>query len=501
MRDRTVGETFYFQFTTRAFATGTPTVLAGSPVVSAYEDAGLTQITAGITLGVDHDGVVGLNMLTLVATGGNGFEAGKDYHLVITAGTVGGVSVVGEVVGHFSLGLSAAFTRIGAAGAGLSNIGTIATVTTLTNKTGFSLAATGLDAISQAATGMIEIAKAVWDRLLTGGLHNINNSAGKRVRLLAEAGSYALGAVWIDTVNGVAGTTNFENGTEVNPVDNINDANTIAASVGLSRFELAAGSSITLVASQNNQVFNGHNWTLALGSQDVSGTHFFGAIVSGIGTGTSEIDFHDCTFNTCTLDPFHMTDCAFNEVTVTVGKAGTYVIHNSHSTVAGANTPVIDMGAAIPNVNLSISDWANGIEIRNLNNTGSDLFSISGHGQIIYAASSSGEVHQRGDWKVTNTGGVGIAADDNTTVLGDQAQAATTIVEGIATGTPTTTTMAASALTEDTDSHYNGRIIIWTSGVLKDQATDITGYVGATKTFTFTAVTEAATAGDTFVIL
>ena len=108
MSDYTVGETFYFGFTTRAFATGIPIVLSGTPVISAYEDAGLTQITAGITLGVDHDSVVGFNMITVVATGGNGFEAGKDYNLVVTTGTVGGVSVVGEVVGRFTLGRSAA---------------------------------------------------------------------------------------------------------------------------------------------------------------------------------------------------------------------------------------------------------------------------------------------------------------------------------------------------------------------------------------------------------
>ena len=121
MRDRTVGETFHMYFTTRAFATGIPTVLAGTPVVSAYEDNSATQITAGITLGVDHDAVVGLNLLTLVATTGNGFGAGQDYSMVITTGTVGGVSVVGEVVGEFSLGLAAAFTRLGApAGASVS---------------------------------------------------------------------------------------------------------------------------------------------------------------------------------------------------------------------------------------------------------------------------------------------------------------------------------------------------------------------------------------------
>lgn len=146
MRDRTVGDTFYMFFTTRAFATGIPTVLAGTPVVSAYEDSSTTQITAGITLGVDHDGVVGLNLLTIVATGANGYETGKDYSMVITTGTVGGVSVVGEVVGEFSLDLSAALkavdllndvaaTDIVSAGAITTSSGAVSTVTTCTTTT------------------------------------------------------------------------------------------------------------------------------------------------------------------------------------------------------------------------------------------------------------------------------------------------------------------------------------------------------------------------------
>lgn len=119
--DRTLEDTFYIAFTTRSFSTGAPATLSGTPVVSAYEDAGLTQITAGITLGVDHDAVTGLNMLTIVAAAASGYEAGKDYNLVITTGTVGGVSVVGEVVGTFSLGLDASYKRLGApAGASVS---------------------------------------------------------------------------------------------------------------------------------------------------------------------------------------------------------------------------------------------------------------------------------------------------------------------------------------------------------------------------------------------
>lgn len=125
MADYTVGDTVFKRFTTRQFSDGVPTTLANSPVVSAYEDDSITQITAGITLGVDHDGVGGLNLLTIVATGANGYEAGKSYDLVITTGTVGGVSVVGEVVWHFTLSAEAAAVDLANATDGLTALRTL----------------------------------------------------------------------------------------------------------------------------------------------------------------------------------------------------------------------------------------------------------------------------------------------------------------------------------------------------------------------------------------
>jgi hypothetical protein len=108
MRDITLGDTFYVHFTTRAFATGIPTQLAGSPVVKVLESNNATPITAGITLSVDRATVTGLNEVEIVATGGNGYEAGKTYSAYISTGTVGGVSVVGEIVETFTVQSSAA---------------------------------------------------------------------------------------------------------------------------------------------------------------------------------------------------------------------------------------------------------------------------------------------------------------------------------------------------------------------------------------------------------
>ena len=81
---------------------GVPTTLAGTPVISAYEDGGTTEITAGITLTVDFDTRTGMHLIA-VDTSDSNYEAGKDYHLVITTGTVSGSSVVGYVVAQFSI--------------------------------------------------------------------------------------------------------------------------------------------------------------------------------------------------------------------------------------------------------------------------------------------------------------------------------------------------------------------------------------------------------------
>lgn len=71
------------------------------------------------------------------------------------------------------------------------------------------------------------------------------------------------------------------------------------------------------------------------------------------------------------------------------------------------------------------------------------------------------------------------------------------------THTPTTTEFQADDITEATADHFNGRIVIFTSGVLAGQATDITDYaaVGGIGQFTVTAMTEAPSNNDTFVIV
>lgn len=109
--DYTLGDTIYYAFTTRAFATGVPTALAGSPTLEIYENDSTSPIVEGaskLVLTQNLNSINGFNLATITATTGNGFEAGKTYHLIVKTGTVGGTSVVGEVVGRFTLQAEAA---------------------------------------------------------------------------------------------------------------------------------------------------------------------------------------------------------------------------------------------------------------------------------------------------------------------------------------------------------------------------------------------------------
>ena len=537
-RDRTVGDTFYIAFTTRAFATGVPTVLAGTPVISAYEDGSLTQITAGLTLGVDHDSVVGLNMITVVATGANGFESGKDYQLVITTGTVGGVSVVGEVVGQFSLGLSAAAVDLanGTDGLGaikadsaailvdtadmqpkvakiplsdgtitfnstalasinaecdtaltdydgptnaemnartllaasyfdpaadtVANVTTVATLTGHTAQTGDSFARIGV-----AGAGLTDITlnaasiDLIWDEPLTGGTHNVATSSGKRLRQLDASFEVHSGTAQAGT------STTITLDTGASTTDDIYNGDRIVITDG--------------TGVQEHGLIIDYDGTTKIATMSKAW------VVTPDATSVFVVSPADCDIET------------WNNTAVT----GDGDWAQSASDTAAI---LVDTGTTIPatlgspagaSVSADIADLPTVAEFNARTLATADYFDPAADtvANVTLVATTT-DVTNQVTADVTAISGDSTAADNLEASL-------ETLVLGTATGTPTTTTMADSALTETTNDHYNGRIIIWRTGNLAGQATDITGYNGTTKTFTFTATTDAASASDAYVIV
>ncbi|MHC4705131.1 MAG: hypothetical protein ACYTFQ_31665 [Planctomycetota bacterium] len=443
-----LGDTYYFCFTTRQFSDGVPTTLSGTPVISVKEEANDTVITSGVTLDVDTvtGGVTGLHEVAVVASSGNGYEVGKYYSAYISTGTVGGTSVVGEVVGHFRV-MPAEDAAAGVKDVNITHVSDvaedIATATalataqtdldTITGADGATLAtAQGLYAPSKAGDAMTLTAAAtsaqlvddVWDEVINGANHNTTDTSGRRLRELRESGFYTDGFIYIDTVNGAADATDYEAGTEVNPTNSIANANTIATSLGLSKFKITPGSTITLAASQTNQEFIGEAWTLALGGQDISGSTFIGASVSGTGTNTAGTQFFKgCIVNSSNITVPTDTDTHFINCglagDVTAGEAGEYFFDQCHSAIAGAGSVTFDFGAALNASNLNVRHHSGGWTIANMGaGTGTYNASFEGNGQIVWASATS-NASIRGNWKITDnaSGAVTETLDDNQTAV------------------------------------------------------------------------------------
>ena len=397
-----------------------------------------------------------------------------------------------------------------------------------------AVAAGGAGGVPTDATGSTDLINDIWDEVLTGGTHNVSNSAGRRIRQMQETGGYN-GSIWVDTVNGSSGTTDFENGTDTNPVDTIGDANTLASSLGISRFKIAPGSTITLAATQANQIFDGSSWTLALGGQSIDGSTFYGATVSGIATNTSDDQyFYNCTMGAVTLpEGTHVIQCEISG-TQTIGEAGDFFYDGCYSAVAGSSTPAFDFGSALNSSNLSFRHYSGGIEIQNMGaGTGTYSMSLEGMGQLVINAncSATSNASIRGLFTVTDNAGGAVTVTETArydtllinaecdTALSDydpptntemEARTPTAaqlayIVANAATGVPVTFTTSGGSTTaavlnqvdsagaDSTDDQYNGRLLVFSDGTLKDVVTDITDYDGGTVTATITAIPVAPT--------
>lgn len=142
-------------------------------------------------------------------------------------------------------------------------------------------------------------------------------------------------------------------------------------------------------------------------------------------------------------------------------------------------------------------------EIRDAVTGGAYALDTDANGRIrIVDGTSAGELD-------TTSGKVDIGAiNGDANAAARLALSAVQIIPGtvdtvVNTHTPTTTEFQADDITEATTSHYVGRIVIFTSGVLLGQATTISAYtqVGGIGQFTVGVMTDAPANNDTFIIV
>lgn len=205
----------YFCFNTQQ-SDGTPITLAGTPAVAVYKNDTATPLTLSPApvLTVGFNSVVGLHNVKIDLADAD-FVAG-DYSVVISAGTVDGVSVVGRVLAQFSIenrvsnvtainsdkqsvidlkdfadaGYDPSTNKV----QGLVLADAVTTVNGIADNaiTAAAIATNAIDADSLAADAASEIADAVWDEASTG--HTDAGKAGAQLwtdvdAILADTGT------------------------------------------------------------------------------------------------------------------------------------------------------------------------------------------------------------------------------------------------------------------------------------------------------------------------
>jgi hypothetical protein len=490
------------------------TKTAGQTILSAWRKWSDSLTVSGVESGdtMTINGTLG----AITLTGADGTAEIRGTYKSITDSRTGSPSLNtdGAVKGADVADILVDTAEIGVAGAGLTEV---------------ELSATGLDSIVSTSTGMIEISKAVWDRILSKANHNIGLSAGKLVRqeaaVIVTDGTAQAGS--INTITLAAGESAvdeqfFDQLIYIEDGTGVGQSHHILKYVGATKVATIDGNWVIAPDATSDYIiynFSAHEWADA------------GVLVAATST--------TVTLNggASTVDDYYRDMLVYMASGTGSGQAmriKSYVGATKVATLARAwgTTPDATTGyIVLPQVSpdnesiaLTLED-TNEIQgklptneimgsstkadkddeidsiVSTLGVAGAGLTDLGG-----MSTSMKAEVNAECDTALTDYDGPTNAEMEARTPTAAQLAY---VVSNSADGVPvtfsggTTTTaviatvdgVAASTLPNDA---LNGRILIFPStGTLKNQATDITDWDQGTSTATITAVTTAVTSSHT----
>jgi hypothetical protein len=323
--------------------------------------------------------------------------------------------------------------------------------------------------------------------------------------IVSRTVGYQGGAVWVDTLNGQAGTESYVNGTADNPVDTLADGLTLLGQLGLSTLQIAQGSTITPIATIENLTLRGLDYILNLNGQQVGNTVVTGAVISGTALqGTGSYLMERCKIGTCTLPECAIVGSALFG-TITANTTGTYFLDRCSSAVAGGGFSSFDFGAAIGNVALSVRHHSGGFEIQNYNVTGTDTMTIEGMGQIVGNANCGvGTVEVRGHFvEIDNSGNLTFNNDPNFLRSGISASVGGGTVIGQVVFNAANTASVFDTNLVHAGGQLHGRTLIFTAGAQNGEGWEVMTFVGGAGATIMlnNALSGTPAPGDPFILI
>lgn len=213
-----------------------------------------------------------------------------------------------------------------------------------------------------------------------------------------EAAAYPGRRIFIDTVNGVAGTVPCENGTVNQPVDTWADALTLAETLGYSDFYVVSGSTLSLSSSGSNYNFDGENYAFYPNGQSINGTTvrnaiYYCSVSSSTNTATRLIN---CEISKLTMGSsagINLIDCIFTTATEH-DLQGICKLYRCRADTLLANPVLFDLqGSGSPYPTIALIDWVGDLRLKRLYYQG--RVHVYGSGIITLDSDCTGGVLKR----------------------------------------------------------------------------------------------------------
>lgn len=505
------GSTIRIPFGSYAASTGasSATTNYASSDVQVYKNGSTTQraSASGITATADFDTNTGINLVSIDLsdnTTADFWNAGAEYIVVIADVTIDSQTV------RFP---AARFT-IGVDGAHLET-----TIATLSSQTSFTLTAGPAedDALNGCLAYIHDIASAV-----QCGYAYVSDYTGASKTVTLAAGTTFTAAAG-DNVSFLPRSDVYSMaGTAVTARD-IGASVLLSAGSGSGQLDFTSG-----VVKANVTQFGGTNATASGGRPEVNTSHIAGSAVStssaqigvnvvnagGTAWGSGAITAASIAADAIT-DAKVAADVTIASVTGAVGSVTGSVGSiaaggiTSLSFAAGAIDATAIAADAIGSSELAasaVTEIQSGLSTLDAAGirTAVGLASANLDTQLSSIQSDTDNIQTRIPAALTAGGNMksdALALNGSTTAASNLSSSAQVLYIGTVDGATTTTTLIDSSLTQSATDFWKGRIIIFLSGSLKYQATDITAFDPATDKLTFTALTAAPSAADTYVVL
>lgn len=294
--------------------------------------------------------------------------------------------------------------------------------------------------------------------------------------------------VWVDISLGVAGTT-YPIGTPGMPVSTLTDALTIANARKVNKIYIASTGAHTMPSdlARVYEFIGSPNCIFDLNGKNCGGSTFRGFFIHGGMIGT--LVAYNCEISDTFLASKFL-DCWMNSDTIIAG-GGTLYFANL---TCGGTSVISFVGFAANQARLV--NVSGVLSLTNLTTAGTVNIYANGLDLTIAASCTLGTINIWGNARVTNSAAGTVvnnyAIDTLIPVAGAVSDAGATVVD------------FDTNLTEVTNNHYNGMLLMFTSGVCAGQSHLIDVYTGGAKNVSFATSdqwTDAPGNGDRFIIV